>query len=723
MCQPSRCACVLLFIVLSGISAYPFHAYRIRSRAISVTLDSKGQVASVSLGPKKIRRRVLGWTEIQGCNIEGHVTANKLDNGGWQFEKKLLCQVHGSHELLLEERFSPTQESIRWQIQLVERGPSSSPWSTPIETHLKWLDVRQAKFWTTWGDDSPETSGANAGLIISERTPRKETLDDYFEPRWKDPLVPRGFRNIELWYGGHPYLEGGFSIPIATVLEKDSDIGMSLALSPRDTVIDLRLTTMPDGLITFSRFYNRLGGREPVRFSMDLIGHAADWRPALGWMVRNYPNYFKPRGDQVRKLYGLGTYSGYQGPLDQEKLHKMDFKVNWNAHWGFPYQGMFLPPLKKGAPEAWTYRGRQNSARMKNDYCESMRKMGFYVLSYFNVTEFGDSSVWNFTPTPVAPDTPDLWKSPKEFLYTKIADGIVYFSDGKPIRAWAGIEMDPGGKDYQNNLLEQAKAIRDDLPACSGIAIDEMYDLARFNHRADDGVTWINGHAVRALTISWKELMAKLEPMMMQKDKPVFGNTLLKRLDLMNHLDGIFAEQGDQGNEMNLDAFLSVLKPDIEWVTSKSRLRVHPNRFLQSYLFMGTFPEAPYPGGNHSIRPAPWVDKFYLDYGPLFKAIDQRRWVFVPHVLEVENDTAKANIFKVPGGYAIAICFGGKAPSAAITVKGLSNLETANYKFINPGDQEWTNLKPSLRENQADVQVPLKRGCAMVRIETRGGKS
>lgn len=71
--------------------------------------------------------------------------------------------------------------------------------------------------------------------------------------------MPRDFRSIELWYVGHPYLEGGFSIPIATVMENDNDTSMCLALSPRDKIIDLRLTTTPDGLMTFSRFYNRLG--------------------------------------------------------------------------------------------------------------------------------------------------------------------------------------------------------------------------------------------------------------------------------------------------------------------------------------------------------------------------------------------------------------------------------------------------------------------------------
>jgi hypothetical protein len=324
----------------------------------------------------------------------------------------------------------------------------------------------------------------------------------------------------------------------------------------------------------------------------------------------------------------------------------------------------------------------------------------------------------------MAPDTPDLWKSPESFLYSRLGDSILYFSDGKPIRSWDGaIQMDPGAPSWQNHLLDQAKALRDDLPACSGLAIDEMYDIARFNPRADDGVTWLDGYgARRALTVSWKDLMAKLAPIMHEQDKPIFGNTLLRRLDLTDQLDGIFSEHGDQGNDMNLDGFLALQKPAIEWVTDPNRFRPDPDAFLQRFLYMGVFPMVPFPGNDHSIRPDPLVDKYYSDYGPLFAAMDQREWIFVPHVLEVKDDIAKANIFKVPLGYTIAVAFGGQAPIAKITLRGLANLETAHYEVINPSGQEWIRLKPSFGNNQVEIDVPLKRGCALLRIEADKGK-
>jgi hypothetical protein len=712
----SRCACAALFVAILCFCGCSRHQYVVSSPAIRVKLSANGQIISVDLGPARETRHVVAETDIQGCTIEGRVEATELENGGARFQKHLTCGKGEVHKLALVEEFLPTGDSIRWQIEL--RG-NDSPWSTAIETRLKWPDVRRAQFWTTWGDDSPESAGANAGLIISERNPTQETWVDFLEHRWRDPLVPRPFRNLELWYGGHPYLEGGFSIPIATVVESDHDTGMSLALSPRDTTIDLGLETTSDGSITFSRLYNRLGSGAPVRFSMDLIGHQADWRPALGWMAKTYHDYFYPQGSEVEKMYGLGAYSGYQGRLDQEALKKMAFKVNWNAHFDWPYIGMFLPPVKKDV--SWTsYKNEQTSITMMNNYCESMEKMGFHVLSYFNVTDIGSNRDWHTHPARTVSNAPDLWKSAENFLYGSLADAILLSFDGKVVKSWDGaIQMDPGALNWETFLLDQAKSIRDNLPACSGIAIDEMYDLARFNPRADDGVTWLPGYgARRALTMSWKDFMAKLAPIMhQQQDKPIFGNTLLKRLDLADHLDGIFSEHGDQGNDMNLDAFLALQKPAIEWVTDPNRFRPDPDAFLQRFLYMGVFPMAPYPENDHSLRPDPEIDKYYLDYGPLFQALDQRKWVFAPHAIDVKGAVAKADVFETPLGYAIPVTFGGQASNATITLRNLAHLEHSVYEFMNPGGQQWARLTPSFSNNGVDMEVPLKRGCALVRIQ------
>jgi hypothetical protein len=112
-------------------------------------------------------------------------------------------------------------------------------------------------------------------------------------------------------------VEGDFiAIPVATAAEPAADAALSLVLSPEDTLLDLSLSTTPGGLVAFHRMRHRLGEGKTVRFAMDLVGHAADWRAALGWMVHRYPQYFDPVNSKANEMAGCGAYSGDESPVD-----------------------------------------------------------------------------------------------------------------------------------------------------------------------------------------------------------------------------------------------------------------------------------------------------------------------------------------------------------------------------------------------------------------------
>ncbi len=51
-----------------------------------------------------------------------------------------------------------------------------------------------------------------------------------------------------------------------------------------------------------------------------------------------------------------------------------------------------------------------------------------------------------------------------------------------------------------------------------------------------------------------------------------------------------------------------------------------------------------------------------------------KKWVLPPHVVEVVGNKAKANLFEVPGGYALPVTFGGKASTATVVLAGLPRL-------------------------------------------------
>ena len=681
-------------------------SYTVSGGGLGVEISSQGKIIGVTLTGKKIHRALLGHTALAECELNGEVTSTELPGGGVEFHKPISFQ-RGYRAASLVERFLPTPDSVRWEIEI--QG-ETEPWGAAIETHLRWPEARSAKFWTAWGDD------------FSSKVVKKM---DSSGLGWTDPTVPRLFREMQLLYGGYSNTRAAFSIPIATIVEERNDSGVSLVLSPEDALLDVRLKTDGEGSITFSRLDNRLSQETPVRFAMDLIAHDGDWRPGLAWMVKRYPGYFNPANPTADEVAGGGAYSAFTGELDAKKFKKMAYRVNWLASFDWPYLGMYLPPVPEGTEWTSWYK-KPASTRKVDDHCRRMREMGFYVLCYFNTTEFGTKIKFPPPASKVSNES-ELWKDPNAFLYNKLASGILYGEDGKPIWTWEGaVVMDPSDLVFQNFLIEQATRYVEEVPNSSGICIDRMDWLTRFNDRADDHVTWLGvaignvaGRAVRSLITSWRETLSKIGPIMHNAGKAIYGNTGFRRLDLMREVDGIFDEIGYFGCNLNQDSLMAVMKPVIAWTGDKTQLQPNPDEFFQRHLFMGAFPMVPYPENDHSILPDEWAERFYMDYGPLMDELRGRKWVLKPHVIAVEHSAAKANIFQTPKGYAVPVTFGGEAASVEVMVRGLPPVASPqDYRIeaILPGSSDWKAVQFRKIAGGLALTVPLTRGCAMVRL-------
>ena len=687
-------------------------AFTVSGGGMTVEISSQGKIVGAALAGKAMHVPMQAETALAECELRGEVTSTKLPGGGVEFRKPLAFQ-RGYRTATLVERFLPTSGSVRWEIEI--QG-EDKPWATLIETRLQWPQAKSAKFWTSWGDDF-------SGKIVP-------SLDSSGRG-WCDPTVPRAFREMDLSYGAYISSNSGFSVPMATVLDEARDVGVSLALSPEDTLIDMRLKTDAAGRITFSRMDNKLRKDKPVRFSMDLIAHAGDWRPGLNWMVARYPDYFNPANSTADEAVGGGAYSAFTGDLDAEKFKKMGFRVNWLASFDWPYLGMYLPPVPEGTE--WTSWNHQPASTPKiDDYCRRMRANGFHVLCYFNLTEFGTAIKYPEPPSSITNDA-DLWKDPNAFLYKKIPGSMLFAEDGKPIWSWYdAVIVDPGDPAFQNFLVDQAARHVKEIPHSSGIVIDRLDWLMRFNHRADDGVTWLYiavgrsiGRPARSLINSWKQALSRIGPVMHDAGKAIYVNSLFKRLDLMRHVDGIFDEYGYLGFNLNRDSFLGVRKPVIAWTFDSSQLRPDPDEFFQRHLFMGAFPMVPYPQNDHSIVPDEWAERFYMDYGPLLDELRGRKWVLQPHVIAVERGAAKANIFQTPKGYAMPVTFGGQAASVKVTLRELPVVaapQDYQVEVLHPGAGEWSVLKSVAKVPAGlTITVPLRRGCAMVRLTRIAG--
>ena len=660
-------------------------------------LSPQGEIVGAALGSKAVECRLGGRTALADCDRTGQVAATKLSDGGVEF-RGLLAHRPTKAPCMLVERFRPTADSIRWEIEITAEGPQ---WSTAVSTQLRYPAAPQSRFWTAWSDPEHRDDG------------------------WRDPLALMPFADRSWSYQGKQASGSNVVIPLATAAEPDADVGLSLVLSPEDTLLDLQLTTREDGRIEFARTRHRLGEGKTVHFAMDLVPHEADWRGGLRWMVGRYPRSFNPPNPAADRMAGCGAYSADERPIDVAKFRRMAFRINWKCSEDFPYMGMFLPPLEdenarwKRQPEKPLIPGKSpfNSFKSLNDYCRRMQADGFFALSYFNATEFGAKMRYPQPPRRTATEA-DLWKDSNDYFYAKFPEALVLHK-GRPLNTCYGaFVVDCGAPRYRQFLLEQARRHLERLPDSAGICIDRLDWLSRYNLRADDGASWVDSRPARSLFLSWRELMAQLGPLMHDAGKVIFVNNLRLRLELLRQVDGIYCEYPN-GPTLNGNALLGIRKPTLIWTPNESWLEPDPDAYFQRHLHLGVFPTAPYPGNHHCITPSPFADRQYLDYGPLLDLLRGRKWVLRPHVVEAAGGAAKVNLFETPAGYVLPVTFAGRAASVRVALRGLPNLTPDTICEVrHPGGDKWVPLALTVKDGVASLDVPIARRA--VRLRAKG---
>ncbi len=73
---------------------------------------------------------------------------------------------------------------------------------------------------------------------------------------------------------------------------------------------------------------------------------------------------------------------------------------------------------------------------------------------------------------------------------------------------------------------------------------------------------------------------------------------------------------------------------------------------------------------------------------------------------------------EVPGGWVVPVVFGGGRTSVQVTLRvppDLAGLKTA--RALHPGSNEWVPVTVNGRGAALTLDVPLVRGCAIVRLD------
>jgi hypothetical protein len=737
--------CCLIVLTLSACSSRGDSVAVINTDThIQVGLSKKGTIEKIIVNGKKIEGNFNAETLLEDCDIS-LISSKQEDNGKYVFVKTAKNKKTGN-ACTITEYIYPTKNSIRWEIEIVGE---KTPWSTPIVTSINYPTNENVRYWTAWGRPQIEIDKLKDTVLKKELK-----LMTCAKNNWLNPLIPVPFTNSQYFYGApyvtyenpelvfcpcdFPFMKKKYngsiiSIPIVSIVDKKANYGVSFVLSPEDYTQDMTLETSEKGDIKFSRMFHRIVNTNCIKFAMDIVAHKPDWRCGLDWTSNRYTDYFEPVIKTADEMYGTGAYSNHDVVFDVEKMKKMALSVNWKASFDFPYMGMFLPPIN--ADKTWkSFGGKVASIDEMSNYAKKMKSFGFFVLNYFNVTEFGTKVEF---PAPAkSTKEGEEWKNSNDFMYKNFADAILYVpkemniegcyytrtKHEAPFYTWEdAIVLDCGEKGYSNFLLEQAQRHIDRIPDSYGFCIDRMDWLRMFNERTDDGRSWFANKPVGSLVLSWNQFMEKFGALVHKNNKVIFVNNHTKRIDLLKNTDGFFDEFTYAESPLNTTAFTAIKKPFSGWTSDVINLKEDgPDNFFQKYLYMGVFPMCPFPGNDHSIRPDVWADQQYLDYGPLMLMMKGREWVLTENPVVVEGRTAKANLFKVPDGYIVPVVFGEKN-TAVIRVVIPSMSHGIKVIVQHPGEiTPLTINSGKIIDGALVLTVPLKRGCAMVKIQTQG---
>jgi len=709
-------------------------SFILRAGNAEVTVSSKGEITGIAKKGGHWSKHVRGVTLPDSCIQAGEARLQETDDHGICVRREFRSE-RGNRGLTVVDRFAPEDSSIRWDVEIEGEG---EPWSTGIATVLAFSDTAGGRFWTTWGN--PDQMSPAGGGTPSDA--------------WTDPLETRPFRSLHLIYGGHFGRGGGYSVPVFSVMYPDERTGIGLAMSPGDALLDIQMVTTPHGEVTQRRKFHRLGGGKILKFTMYLFLHEPDWRAVLSFMAGRFPAFFHPAAVNAPEVCGLGAYSSYEGDIDAGKYRKMGGIVNWKASFDFSYMGMFIPPVPSDTtpwkrfdatsggdpvPGQRTYTTIANMAR----YASRMKALGFSTLNYFNITEFGGFSEFGNAvayPDPHYTGAKDVWTNPTSYLYDNFPDAIVFgvvddtgwhkrsaeqlmqmnvtFLD-RPFRTWGGaIITDAGDPAYARFLLNQARLHVEKFPDAQGIAIDRFDWLNEYNWHADDGKAWVGGRPVRSLLNSFREFIPRLAGIMHDGGKVIFCNPHVNRLDLMEHIDGVYNEFGHIGSDLNLSSFLTLYKPLICWTPDRETVMKSPDAYFQRHLLMGAFPTAPYPGNDHTIEPDPEVEHLYLDYGAMFTQMRGRSWVLLPDVAEVPGNKALCNVFRSGMRVLIPVVMG-RGDTVAVRVRHCGELGLSSSLRVEawyPGRESPVTRSVTVRDDELALDVPLERGCAFLVI-------
>ena len=514
---------------------------------------------------------------------------------------------------------------------------------------------------------------------------------------WRDVLTPLsandGVNLTRMQYGQGFLCDSGSAcmgqlLPVPVSYTGSAGAGVGVVAALDDAIFGLTLDLTPSSA-SFSRRYNRLASAAgPVSATYFLVPAGADWRALFRWGRAAYPRFFlsptlltpaarafsatRATAQEVAALpagrhsappapppraiaTGLGAYScANAADMNLTELALSGVTTNWDAHFYWPYIGMYLPPVspqnaswasnlgdgEEGACGRYRHGQQVSYASIAAEYAAAAA-VGLQTLAYFNLNEYGQN--YGCTPLPPqVPPPPNDWTNSTQFLANHFPSAPL---PGCVNTGWQnGVVLDSTDPGFAAFLLSQVQLKLDVFKGgLAGLAFDRFDHVSQWRHQLapaiDDGLAWC-GDACHPLLTGFVKLLGEIGALLWRSPPPAAGPRLStanyvgsQRIDTLQFSDGVFTEDYAAHIGLLYASGLSTTgkPPNMIWTYSVEEVlayKPNPDAYFAQHLAHKAFPFAPVAGNDHSILPnaATPIQALYTAWGPLFAPLRGGCW-------------------------------------------------------------------------------------------------
>jgi len=547
---------------------------------------------------------------------------------------------------LKEKKFQDTQSPLKIHF---EKGKTEEGLYLASTKRFAGADFSVKEIWEitketlNWKVEVTLAKGArNRSLKIRQHFPYY-TITSYhpsysiglWMAHWLAPTHTSRVSNFRIAYGDVCF---GTLIPSITLYMQNKDVGFTIV--------------KPFGFKTSQLFFHFLDYRStgvyletehlglkqshPAATSFMIHPHEGDWRPALGWLYKKYPDYFNPVNKKVREIEGGYAMGGPNTPERSIKeaaefgarsiKEAAEFGVKWEElHHHHPHYGQYAPKdreewpsvlaMEKPDKKAW----HKSGIKRINKVMALFKKYGIRSMPYFQCT--GDA--WIPSATKHFPDS--------------IAKDV----SGKQM-AWIEccfVNADPQTK-FGREMLDMIDRFVAMYPEMDGVFVDQLcYDFIDTAH--DDGITMYKNKPAYKYWHSYEKPLKKLADIIHAQGKIMTGNGPVN-IEVQKDIDMHMAEALGW-----VVKYLCIAKPLIFLVYAKDAAQTE-GMFLNCLLAGASY------SANFQKRTKE-IDRVYDIYRPLLEPIYGRKWLLERDPITVPEGM-EGNIFKgETGNYIVTL--------------------------------------------------------------------